>query len=390
MNKKAQILFWICFLSTMAAIGTHYYLTNHHYNFKYGQVASESICNVSDVVNCNRTTSSDYSEVFGVPVSILGGLMNFVFLCLLVGFRFPVVGKKTQESLASTLRLMSLGIFAVSVVMAIISYVLLKTVCPACTAAYAFSIIGFVTTWMMTSGKPLFTPFDFKFIPATMAVVMAFGFFIHHNSMRKFGGKERLEFTKLQFNDWKNYPAKNITPVSPLVMNPSSDAKIKMVEFADFLCGHCANAFPTIHAFAKSHPDVEFSFQAWPLDGECNKAIPHSEGTRCLLARVSHCAGKQNAAWKTQKWIFENQRSLMTKDSVTQGLKNKVNDLGLNEEQMMSCIDSEEAREAIRGQANLGAEIGISGTPALYINGKKVPNGFSIPLFEKIYREITQ
>ena len=382
------MLFWVCFLSTIAAIGTHVYLTQHHYNFKYAQVASDSICNISETVNCNRTTASAYSEFLGVPVSIFGGLINFLFLGLLIAFRYPITSKETRASLGGPIKLISLGIFATSIAMGALSYIVLHTICPACTAAYAFSAIGFVSAWMMVKNTPLFSKFDIKFYPIAMGLILVFAFFIHHNSLRKYGGPERLEFMKLQFTEWKNSPQKTIKLVSPLTMHPSEKAKMKIVEFADFLCGHCATAYPVIHNFVKAHPDVEFSFQAWPLDGECNKAIPHAEGTRCLLARISHCAGEQNNPWKTQRWIFENQRELMSKDMVQSKLKEKVTDLGLDQEKLMTCIESEAAREAIRGQAKVGSDLGIQGTPALYVNGKKVPAGFSIPLLEMIYQEV--
>ena len=390
MNKKASWLFWVCATCTIAAIGTHVYLTNHHYNFKYGQVAAESVCNISSTVNCNRTTASPYSEVWGVPISILGGLTNLFFLFLLLVWRFPLAKPETQKSLVGPIRLMALGIFGTSVVMGILSYVVLHTICPACSGAYVLSLVSLVTAWMMTEKTTLFSVSHLKIYAGMAVFVLAFGKFIHHDTLKGYGGQERLEIMQLQLDEWKKAPEKNFTPIEPLTMNASKGAKMKIVEFADFLCGHCAMAYPVIHEFVKAHPDVEFSFQAWPLDGECNKAIGHSEGTRCMLARVSHCAGKQEVPWKTQEWIFKNQRNLMSKDLVEKGIADQAAIIGFNKDEMMACVNSDEAREAIRGQANVGTDLNIRGTPSLYINGKKVPSGFSIPLLEMIYQEITR
>ncbi len=389
-GKNSQLAFWICFFCTLAAVGTHVYLTNHHYSFKYGQVANESICNVSETINCNRTTASAYSEVMGIPVAIFGGLINFALLCLLVAFRFPVVSDETRQGLGGPIKLIALGIFATSLVMGGLSYFVLHTICPACTLAYALSLVVLVTAWMITSEHPLFSSGNLKLYPILAVGLVAAAFFFHHNTLRQYGGKERIEFMELQLDDWKNASVKTITPVEPIVMNPNPSAKMKMVEFADFLCGHCANAYPVIHNFVKAHPDVEFSFQAWPLDGECNSAIPNAEGTRCLLARVSHCAGQQGKPWKTQSWIFENQRDLLSKDQVKAKLKQEIPNLGLDSDALMTCVDSEAAREAIRAQSKLGADLNINGTPSLFVNGKKVSAGFSIPLLEMIYQEVTR
>lgn len=388
MSKKPQLLFWICVLSTMAAIGAHIYLTNHHYEFKYGSAAAEGLCNINETFNCNKTTISQYSEVFGVPIAVFGGLVNFVLLCLLLGFRFPILKTETQIALTTPIKLFTLGIFLVSLVMGSISYFGLNTICPMCSATYLFSFISFVTAWLYFDKGLQISGLEFKLIPGLAIAILIFGFFFHHNNLRKFGGKEVQEFARLQLEEWRSYPTKEFTPVSPITMNASSSAKIKIVEFADFLCGHCAKAFPIIHNFAKSHPDVEFSFQAFPLDGECNSVIPRSTGIQCMLARVSHCANEQGKAWETQKWIFENQRDLLGKEAINKKLDESYVNLGLNKETLLACLDDEKTRTAIKAQADLGTQVGIRGTPALFINGKKVPSGFSIPLLERIYREV--
>jgi len=109
-----------------------------------------------------------------------------------------------------------------------------------------------------------------------------------------------------------------------------------------------------------------------------------------MLARISHCAGEQGKPWETQEWIFKNQRYLMSKDQVKTQLQANAPTLGLDLDNLLSCVDSDNAREAIRSQANVGTDLNISGTPSLYINGKKVPPGFSVPLLEKIYKDVNQ
>jgi uncharacterized membrane protein len=386
--RNKNLLFWICTISTIFAIGAQYYLTNHYYDLKYGNPeAGHSICSLNETINCNTTTLSSYSEFMGVPVSIFGALLNFALLILLFCSYFPIVSKQSQVKLNTPIKLLSLGLFLASLVMAFLSFFILKTVCPACSIAYVMSIIGVTTAWLYAGRGLKFDFFDIKILLATGIGVFVFAFFYHHNSLRKFGGKEIQEFAALQLEEWRNYPPKNIVLESPITLNATSQGKVKIIEFADFLCGHCAQAFPIIHAFVNSHSDVEFSFQSFALDGECNKAIERTSGIPCLLARISHCAGKQNKVWGTQKWIFANQQNLLTKEAIEERFKANSEELGLNYENLMSCADSDEVRKAITAQANLGSEIGITGTPSLFINGKKVPAGFNLPLLEKIYQE---
>lgn len=390
MNKKATWIFAICLISTLAAIGTHIYLTQNHYDTKFGQLKDGGICNINESVNCTRTTLSIYSEVFGIPVSIFGGLVSLGFLLLLLAYRFPFLGTSVQQKLNGSLRLISLGIFAVSVVMAILSYGVLQTVCPGCSLAYALSLITLVTIWMMTDKAPLFSMFDLKLLLGGGLAILLVAWITHNNMLAKYGGAEILKLIELQLKDWERSPEKSITPINPVVMNPNPEAKMKIVEFADFLCGHCANAYPIIHGFMKQHSDVEFSYQAWPLDGECNPAIPQSNGTSCFLARMSHCAFEQGAPWKMQEYIFGNQRKLFTKDMAELNLKEEAPKMGLDYDKLVSCADSEETRETIRKQAQLGSELKINGTPSIFVNGKKINGHLTIPLFEQLYQRATQ
>ena len=229
--------------------------------------------------------------------------------------------------------------------------------------------------------------FEVKLIPSLALSVLAFGFFINHNLKKEFVDPEVLEFTQLQFEDWKNRSPQNITTASPLHKGPEN-AKMVIVEFADFLCGHCATAYPIIHNFIENHPDVRFEFQAFPLDGACNSVIPQSSGVSCLLAQVSQCAGEQNKAWVVQDWIFNNQRDLLSKESIKTRVNEQAETLGLNTETLWTCAEDPETLETIRAQAEVGAQLKITGTPTMFINGKKVSGSFSIPLLERVYKSL--
>jgi protein-disulfide isomerase/uncharacterized membrane protein len=389
MNNNARRLFWVVLICTLGSIATHVYLTGHHYELKYGAGEVSGLCSINETVNCTKTTNSRYSEFFGVPISIFGALTHLAFLLLLIGFRFPIVKQETQEQLGRTLKLMALGFFAVSVVMGFISFAILKSVCPACTTAYVLSFFTLAATWFMTkNSKGLFSKLDLKLYPIIALSTFALAFIIHDDSMRSNNGKEQLEMLDLQVEEWMKAPEQPMTPVEPQVMNRNPNSKMKIVEFADFLCGHCAAAYPVIHEFVKGNKDVEFSFQAWPLDGECNPSIPTARGSSCLLARLAHCAGSQNKAWETQEWIFKNQRNLLSVDQIKAEFKNKAPEMGLDFNQLISCSDSAETREVIREQAKFGSKLGIRGTPSLFINGRKVPSGFSRPLLNQIYRHL--
>ncbi len=391
MSKKRNGLgFWICLFSVICSIGIHIYLANHHYDFKFGQSSSEGLCNINEKFNCTATTSSQFSEFLGVPLSVFALWLHGILLILLIGLKLPLFDLKSKQSFQNSIKFLAGFTVLSSLVMAFISIFILKTICPMCSAAYFFSFTLILGVTLSYGLKPIFDFSALKSLGIMGGFILLLSFAYNSNKMQQYGGKDVQEMIQLQFEEWKNSPEKSITPISPLKLNANENAKIKMVEFADFLCGHCATAFPMIHEFAKSNPDIELSFQPFPLDGECNSVIQYVSGASCYLARVAHCAGLQDQGWQTQKWIFKNQRNLVSKESAEKLIEESAPELSLNWEELKTCEKSDETKELIKKQAQLGVDIGVKGTPALYINGKKVPSGFAPPVLNKIKSDLTK
>src|SRR3990167_10898834 len=80
--KKAA--FWVIVLCALAGIGIMSYLTYIHYS------QSKSFCDISQEVSCDVVTTSIYSEIFGIPVSVLGLLYFSAVL-------FFILKKKDKE-----------------------------------------------------------------------------------------------------------------------------------------------------------------------------------------------------------------------------------------------------------------------------------------------------
>lgn len=387
--KKQSLGFTIALLSLVLSVGVHIYLMNHHYDFKFGQNDDAGYCSISEKFNCDVTTGSAYSEFLNIPISIFALLLHTALALTLVYIRSPFSSAQQKEIGTHFVKAGSYFILGTSLVMATISWLVLHTICPFCSAAYGLSITLFIGIvlwrgWTLSISKSLLV-WGFS---AAAAILLA-AYSINSNQLKKFGGKEAQEYLSLQYEEWKNAPEKEIHLQSPQQLKGTTDnIKVHIVEFADFLCGHCASAFPTLHQFAKSQNDIELSFQSFALDGECNSAIPHKTGTPCFLARVSHCAALQDKGWDVQEWLFENQRQLFQKEAAVQMLEEASKSLGFDFSELKSCADSAETQEIIKAQAQLGNELGVRGTPTIYINNKKVPSGFTRPLLNKIRMEI--
>ncbi len=79
MNTKRKIrkLYkWLIGLNILA-VPTSIYLTYLHYKPAGGE---GSFCNISEKFNCDIVNKSIYSELFGIPVAILGGIAYMLLL----------------------------------------------------------------------------------------------------------------------------------------------------------------------------------------------------------------------------------------------------------------------------------------------------------------------
>ena len=389
MSKKG--FFHLSWISLCASVSIHAYLAYHHYQMKYGLGIKSKLCNINQVFDCDITTLSPYAELFKMPTAVLGLVFNVLLLFGFLAFIRGLTPEKWEKKFPLTLQYMALTLFLASVVMGTLSAVVLQTFCLFCIMAYFSSLLTLVGIWSFfrQSWTPSF--FQLKSMGVVLILILSLGFFLHRIFLRPFGGTLILKMAHLQFQDWKNQNKQELTPVEPTLMNPNPKSPMKIIEFADFLCVHCKNAFPKLHNFAKSHPKVELAFQAFPLDATCNPGVKrkHPQGLPCRLAEMAHCVYEQGKGWKGHEWIFRHQKIFFQEGLSTEKQEKLISSLSLDAKRFKNCLESDKTKEIIGKQAQLGLKIGIQGTPSIYINGKKL-NGVNFQVLEKIHSLLNQ
>jgi protein-disulfide isomerase len=144
-----------------------------------------------------------------------------------------------------------------------------------------------------------------------------------------------------------------------------ANAPVTIVEFSDFQCPFCSRLTPTLAEVEKKYGDkVRLVFRQYPL--------PFHQNAQ-KAAEASLCAADQGKFWELHDAMFGNQQEL----GVDQ-LKAKAASLGLNADKFNKCLDSGEKNEAIQADIKAGSAAGVSGTPAMFINGRFI-NG-AVPL----------
>ena len=132
------------------------------------------------------------------------------------------------------------------------------------------------------------------------------------------------------------------------------DAKITVVEFFDFACGHCKALAPVLAELIKKNDDVKFVFNPLYFMTE------HSQ----YAAKVSL------AAFEKGKFlpVFE---GIMTLPNMNEETINQILvDEGLNVDEVKKMIEEKKIRRGVQDIDALSQVLGINGVPMLFINGE--------------------
>jgi protein-disulfide isomerase len=135
------------------------------------------------------------------------------------------------------------------------------------------------------------------------------------------------------------------------------NAIVTLVEWADFECPHCGMMEPILgKAFADHKTEARFVFKFMPLGGH-----PHGE----ISARAGFAALRQGKFWDMHDKMFRNQSHLEESD-----LLGYAKEIGLDIAKFTTDMKGNEAADRIARDKKLADELGIKGTPTIYINGR--------------------
>lgn len=144
-------------------------------------------------------------------------------------------------------------------------------------------------------------------------------------------------------------------------MGPSN-APVTLVEFSDFECPFCSQFVGTLEEVKRKYGDqVRLVFRQFPLSIHANAP---------KAAEASLCAEDQDKFWPMHDLLFKEQSQLDVA-----ALKDKAGRLGLNRGQFEECLDSGKHAERVQKDMRAGGTAGVTGTPALFVNGIPTPSG---------------
>lgn len=163
----------------------------------------------------------------------------------------------------------------------------------------------------------------------------------------------------------------------------TSDAPITIIEFGDYQCSNCKKWF------LNTKPDIVTNY----IDtGKVNLVfvdiafLGKDSGPASI---ATYCAEDQGRYWDYHGFLYSNQLSIDNGWANSDSLKGYANNLGLNMEMFVSCLDSEKYSKRVQFNTNEAQRNGVTGTPTFFIIGpngeqEKIVGPQPYPVFEKI------
>ena len=149
------------------------------------------------------------------------------------------------------------------------------------------------------------------------------------------------------------------TPVSDQDhVQGAEDAALTLVEYGDFQCPSCGDAYPVVQAVQKHFGDrLRFVFRHYPLP-QHSMAEPAAE--------AAEFAGTKGKFWPMHDALYENQADL-SNDLFSELAGN----FRLDAKTLLKDVASQHFAERIETDVESGDSSGVEGTPTFYINGKQ-------------------
>jgi protein-disulfide isomerase len=166
---------------------------------------------------------------------------------------------------------------------------------------------------------------------------------------------------------------------TPGVALGRADAPVVIYEFADFQCPGCAQFATFVAPLIKERlvePGlVRYVYYDFPL----------SQHQHAFLAsRAARCAGDQERFWEYHDLLYGRQprwSSAASTGSATDLFVGYARELGLDRGAFEGCLRSNEHAEAVTRNLRFGESLGVSGTPSIFVNARRLQR---IPSFQEL------
>ncbi len=152
------------------------------------------------------------------------------------------------------------------------------------------------------------------------------------------------------------------------------NAPLTMIIFSDFQCPFCKRVEPSLAQLEKEYPGkIRKVWKNFPLPF-------HKDAGPAAEAALA--AGAQGKFWEMHDKLFANMQAL---DRAS--LDKYAGELGLSMGKFKADMDAGKYKAQVDAETKEGQAVGVEGTPAVFINGRRIAGAYPYETFKKIADE---
>lgn len=370
-------------------------------------------CSINEQVNCATVWTGTFAtrvhELLGIPVAALGVVWGLTALAVAAVLLVRVRSRRDQVPLATSVRLVG-AVGALSCVTFAVASFNSGAVCPTCLVTYVL-VLAYAGIAFATLGKPWFPgnalggALGWAAAPAVLVFLALWFPSLGEKSRpaaspnlanvpaaapqqpaRPLNEREQQVATYIEglspaarqglaaaLAAYRVAPVVELPPQAPRRLYGPADAPVKLVEWTDGRCPHCATLVGRIAELKRVLPAGLLSVEArhYPLAAECNSTMqrPDPTGVSCAIAQAQVCLEQAPDYWTLREQLFSYQRQLRTVDNVLTVAANGSVDRATLE----ACLRSPETQAKLDADIKSALAYNLTGTPLVVLNGRKAP-----------------
>jgi protein-disulfide isomerase/uncharacterized membrane protein len=157
-------------------------------------------------------------------------------------------------------------------------------------------------------------------------------------------------------------------------VRPKGPALPPLILFSDFQCPFCKHFADTFHEKFEPQFDgyLQVVFKHFPVNTDCNDGVQsnlHPQACEAAYAaEAARTLGGNDKFWEAHDKLFELQKQLPKLD-----YREFAAMLGLNPDDFISTMQSEQVKQRVNEDIELGKKIQLSGTPKAFLAKRPVP-----------------
>lgn len=149
------------------------------------------------------------------------------------------------------------------------------------------------------------------------------------------------------------------------------DAPVTIIEFADFRCPSCRNFNATTGKLIRNEfatgddAIVRWVAYDYPVLGQ-------GSWPPAIAAR---CAEEQGRFWQMHDLLYARTEEWIEESNPNSAFIDLAEEVGLDVDRYRECLADRTQLQEVAASQNYGQSLGVSGTPTIYVNGRRLPLG---------------